>query len=202
MQKISVCVPTHEMQNGEFFLNRLKESLENQTYQNYELVITKEGRMAENTNAAIKRATGDIIKVLYMDDYLAHPNALWNIANSSMGGWLASACLHDDGTGLKNPHTPFYEENVSFGQNTVGSPSVVAFINDNPPLFDENMTWLLDVDLYRRFYRKWGKPTLLESFDVVMGLGPHQMTNILSNEAKQQEVAYLSEKLRIEHGTH
>lgn len=186
------------MENGEFFLSRLRESLENQTYRNFELVITREGKMAENTNVAIKKATGDIIKILYMDDYLAHPNALYNIVNNLEGGWLASACIHDDGFGLRSPHLPFYEEGVSYGQNTIGSPSVVAFKNDDPPLFDENMTWLLDVDLYRRFYKKWGKPAIVSTFDVAIGLHPGQMTNILSDVDKQQEAVYLAAKLREE----
>src|SRR3990167_1783291 len=103
--KISICIPTHNMDNADFFLVRLIKSLQTQTFRDFEIVITKDGAMAENTNAAIKKAKGEIIKILYMDDYLAHPDALKNIAENFKGGWLATGCVHDFGDGvLKEPH--------------------------------------------------------------------------------------------------
>ena len=46
------------MPNGAFFLWRLVQSLMSQTFKGYELVITKEGKMAENTNSGIRKARG------------------------------------------------------------------------------------------------------------------------------------------------
>lgn len=194
--KISVVIPIHWMKDWQFFLTRCLSSIEHQIYTNYEVIITKDGKMAENTNSGIKKATGDIIKILYMDDYLAHSASLKNIADNWKGGWLATGCLHDFGDGqLKNPHFPKIEGIVSQTiSNTIGSPSVVAIENKEPLLFDENMSWLLDVDYYLRLGKRYGNPTLLPTLDIVMGCGKHQVTNIMSEEEKKAEENYLLQK--------
>ena len=193
--RISVCVPTHDMENGEYFLNRLKDSLARQTFQDFELVITKSGKMAENTNAAIKQAKGEIIKLLYMDDFLYNEDALKHIHENFEGGWMASGCVHTtDGNEFFNPHYPTYNQDIGMGVNTIGSPSVVAFGNDEPLLFDENLSWLLDCELYERLYARYGEPTIIPFLDIGMGLGPHQMTHLLTDEEKQGEHEYLRNK--------
>lgn len=195
MPRLSVCVPIHDMHNGDYFLARLKQSLEQQTFQDFEVVITKEGRMAENTNAAIKKATGDIIKILYMDDFLWNKDALQHVVDAfDKGiGWYASGCVHTtDGQEFTTPHRPSYNPNIRFGNNTIGSPSVVAFENDDPILFDENLSWLLDCDLYGKLHARYGKPMLNDSLDIAIGIGSHQMTNILTDEDKKREYDYLN----------
>lgn len=175
------------MKNWSFFLTRCLTSIEQQTFTDYEIIITKSGRMAENTNAAIKKATGEIIKILYVDDYLAHPDSLKNIAENFKGGWLATGCVHDWGDGvLKNPHKARFD-GILKNKNTIGSPSVVAIENKDPILFDENMGWVLDLDYYIRLFERYGPPTILDSYDVVMGCGDHQVTHIMSEEDKKQE---------------
>lgn len=192
MSKISVCVPVHDMENREFFLNRLKVSLEKQTYKNWELVITNDGKMAENTNSAIQKATGDIIKILFMDDYFYDENALQHIADAS-GSWMVSGCVHDNGI-IHNPHYPKYNANIWTGKNTIGSPSVLAFRNDDPLLFDERLSWLLDCDLYERLYQRYGDPTVINYLDIGIGIGEHQTSNIMSDEEKQEEAVYMNNK--------
>lgn len=195
--RISVCVPIHDMPNGEYFLQRLRHSLDRQTFRDFEVVITKQGKMAENTNAAIKQAKGDIIKVLYMDDYLWTIDALQHIADAyqTHTGWLASACVHtNDGKYFFNPHVPAYSEDIVTGNNTIGSPSVVAFENDDPLLFDENMSFYLDCDLYARLYARYGPPFIIGTTDVCIGIHEGQMTNVLTNEEKLQEHNYITEK--------
>ena len=41
---------------------------------------------------------------------------------------------------------------------------------------------------------KHGKPTILEDVNVIIGLGAHQATNILSDELKVNEQTYLTQK--------
>lgn len=183
------------MENGEYFLNRLQTSLDRQTFRDFEVVVTKEGLMAANTNAAIKQAQGDIIKILYMDDYLWSTEALRHLSDSFTGTWYASACVHtDDGEHFFSPHKPYWNPEVPTGKNTIGSPSVVAFANDAPLLFDENLSWLLDCELYGRLYERYGEPVIEPSLDIAIGLGLHQTTHKMTDEEKLAEHTYLHGK--------
>jgi hypothetical protein len=184
------------MKNKDFFLKRALDSIEKQTFKDYEVVITEDGMMAENTNSAIKQAKGEIIKILYMDDYFAHPDALANMMNGFEGGWLATGCAHDNGQELYNVHYPEWNspEEMMKGANTIGSPSVVMFENDDPLLFDENLSWLLDCELYTRLFARYGKPTILNDIGIIMGIHDGQMTNILTDEEKLSEHKYLEDK--------
>lgn len=192
--KVSIVVPFHWMKNWKFFLNRCLESIEMQEYKDYEVILTKSGKMAENTNRAIQSAKGEIIKILFMDDYFAHKEALGNIVSHFKGGWLATACDHDNGEELMGVHYPEYNQYMKKGLNTIGSPSVIAFENKDPFLFDEKLSWILDCDLYVRLYHRYGEPTLLDDVNVIMGVGEHQTTNILTKEEKEKELNYLQEK--------
>lgn len=190
--KLSIVIPIYEgMLNGHAFLGRALDSLHSQTFQDFEIVITKEGRMAENTNAGIKKAKGEIIKILYQDDYLAHPHALAVIADRFTKGWLVTGCAHDPGT---HTHLPTWNDEIYKGINTLGSPSVLAFENHDPLLFDESLTWLLDCDLYMRLHARYGLPTLLNDINVKIGIHEGQTTHLLADEIKQNEHNYLIQK--------
>lgn len=192
---ISIVIPYHDMDNAAFFMKRCIDSIMTQTYTDYEIVLTKQGKMAENTNAAIKKAKGDIIKILFLDDYLAHPESLRNIVNNFKGGWLAAGCVHDSGDGnWYNPRMASYNDQIYIGNNTIGSPSVIAFENKNPELFDEELSWMLDCDLYTRLYKRYGKPTIINDINVVIGVGSHQTTHLLPDEVKAAEVNYVINK--------
>lgn len=190
MAKVSIVVPIHDMENGAFFLWRNINSILSQTFKDYEIVITKEGKMAENTNAGIKKATGEIIKILYLDDYFSYGLALQEIVDNFKGGWLCSGCVHDDGKQIGNYHLPSYA-GIPREQNTIGSPSVLAFENNNPELFNINMSWLLDFELYGRLYARYGLPTILDTPNITIGLHKGQMTHILTDEQKELEKQYL-----------
>lgn len=195
MPRISICVPYHETPETGAFLERLQVSLAKQTFRDFEVVYTKSGKMAENTNVAIKRATGEIIKILYMDDFLYSEDALKHVSDAFEGGWVASGCIQTpDGTTFAEPHSPSYNPRMREGMNTIGSPSVVAFANDSPLLFDENLSWLLDCELYARLYERYGEPVYIPSIDIAIGTGPHQMTHKLTDDEKLSEHYYLHNK--------
>lgn len=196
--KISVIIPIHWMKNWSFFLERCLKSIEKQIFTDYEIILTHSGLMGANTNRAIQSATGEIIKILYMDDYLAHSDSLKNLADNFKGGWLATGCVHDWGDGkLINPHLARIDGILINSKltNTVGSPSVIAVENKDPLLFDEKMTWVLDLDYYKRLYERYGEPTILDSYDVIIGCGDHQVTHIISKEDKLKEEKYFLSKL-------
>jgi glycosyltransferase involved in cell wall biosynthesis len=196
--KISIVIPIHAaMPNGAFFLWRAIQSIMQQTYKNYEIVIVQEGTMPVNTNAGIKKSTGGIIKILYMDDYLSHPNVLKNIVDNfdENTHWLVTGCLHSDGsTEPNNPHYPRYNEKLYTGVNTIGSPSVLTIRRDGHLLFDENLSFLLDCDLYKRYYETYGEPKIINELDVVIGIHGGQTSNTMPQEEKLQEYNYVLKK--------
>lgn len=200
--KISVCVPIHRgMKHFQFFYNRCMESIYSQTYKNVEVVVTEEGSMPVNTNAAMSRATGDIIKILYMDDYLAHRRSLKLIADAFTEDtkWLATGCLHQSYIrgGHETPHSPHipeWTEDIHTGNNRLGSPSVVALRNDEVLFFDENLSYFLDCDLYKRYYTTFGPPKLLNDLNVVIGLHDGQTSQTMPLEKKRAEFIYMQNK--------
>ena len=71
--KVSICIPFHWMENWQFFLTGCLESIEKQTFTDYEIILIKHSTMPVTSNRVIESAKGEIIKVLYMDDWLEHP---------------------------------------------------------------------------------------------------------------------------------
>lgn len=216
---MSVAIPCYEMKNGSELLKRNLDMLTKQVYRDFDVVITdnsdynniekvcglypnlnlhyfknpKRG-MAANTNEAIKRATGDLIKILYQDDYLASEYSLKDIVEAFKGQWLVTACEHFNGIGKYNAHYPMYSEDIHTGNNTIGSPSVLTIKNDKPMLFDENLGYLLDCDYYKRMYKKYGEPTILDNINVVIGIHEGQVSSNLTEDFIRKEFEYINEK--------
>jgi len=195
--RISLAIPTHDMRNSDYFLQRLQDSIEMQTFRDFEVVVTADGKMAENTNSAMSRCRGDFIKILYMDDYLAHEDSLKEVADSLDDSTmlLATGCTHKkNGVSFQDEHHPEYSQDIHRGNNTIGAPSVITVRNRGHLWFDENLSWLLDCDFYKRYYDAYGPPKLLRTVNVVLGIGKHQMTQILDEEFKLAEYQYLKNK--------
>lgn len=184
--KISICVPIHDMKNGEFFLWRLVNSLTEQTFKDWELIITKDGKMAENTNSGIKRARGELIKIMYLDDYFTGKDSLDIMVNGMSGDWMI--------VGTEDNPAPHWTEDIETGNNKLGSPSALIFRNDRPLLFDERMSWLLDCDLYKRLHERYGLPTILNGNLITLGKHDGQMTHILTEEEKLAEHELIKQK--------
>lgn len=191
LPKISICIPVYDMPNSDFFLKRCLDSIEKQTFTDFEVVITQDGKMAENTNSAIKKAKGELIKILFMDDFLAHENSLQKIVDCFAGRWLVTGCDNDLNS---EPHLPSWNDQMISGVNTIGSPSVLTIKNEDPLLFDENMTWLLDCDYYQRMYKKFGVPLFLNDINVTIGVGDHQATNLMGDQVKINEHIMMQQK--------
>lgn len=221
MAKITVAIPTHNMKNKEFFLRRSLDALWSQTFQDFDIVVSDNSEddalkpicdhyktgiryfknplkgMAQNTNFAMGKAEGKLIKILYLDDYLAHPKALQEIWDKFDGHWLATGCLHDEGKGAHHPHIPEYNDEIYLGKNTIGSPSVITVLNEGHLAFDERMTWVLDCDYFYRMYNQYGLPSILKTSNVVIGIHNGQMTHLIEDKDKEREIAYATKKHHV-----
>lgn len=216
--KFSIVIPTYQMNGGIEFLRHSFEMLGKQTFKDFEVVITDDSNndlvkdfcakyftlpirytrnpiargMGGNTNTGIHNAKGELIKILYQDDYLAHEDSLQVIADNFLDNdkWLVTGCTHTDG----RPHLPRYNDQIHRGINTIGSPSVMTIRNTDPMFFDTNLGWVLDCDYYKRMYMRFGLPKIVNDINVGIGIGDHQTTNKLSEEFKKKEIQFLIEK--------
>lgn len=208
---ISVVIPTWEAHGmGVQLLERALDSIESQTYKDVEIVISdnseddkiknlckdffvnyfrnpKKG-MANNTNYAIDHATGDLIKILYQDDWLAHERALDMINEyfEKEDQWMI--------TGSSNNENPVWTDDIWKGNNKLGSPSSLTIRNAVDLRFNNDYKYVLDCEYYKRLHDKYGEPRILYGNHVNIGIGDHQETNNLTNEVKIQEIQALIKK--------
>ena len=216
MPKVSIIIPVHNFDGAVALLERNLNSIADQTFRDYEIVISDDSDddtieklvtpfelryvrnpgakgMANNTNYAIDNAHGELVKILFIDDYFADTQALEHMVKHFTPStyWMAVGCAHTfDGVTTFNEHRPYY----STTQNTIGSPSVTMWLRELPERFDPSFHWVLDLDLYRRFFKKYGLPKVLHRVNVIIGLHEKQMTNQLTDERKALEFMLLQRK--------
>ena len=234
-KKVSVVIPAYDMHgHGGKFLDFSLNKLYEQTYQNYEVVISdhsnqnqndvenvcrywknkkrmpvnyirneyKRGSSSANVNMGIKNATGDIVKILFQDDFLFDLNSLEVTVEAfeqSENYWLVSACEHsNDGQTFYRPFYPKYHDRIQYGENTISSPSVLSFRNKDNQYFDENLIWLMDVEYYKRLHDNFGEPIILNTITVVNRVGEHQVSNTVVNDnIKRNEFIYVDNLYRV-----
>jgi len=152
---------------------------------------------SSNLNNAISKCEGKLIKILCQDDFLYDKWSLQETVDSfdCTKGWLVSPYFHTvDGLILNNPQYPAWNDMI-YLDNTIGTHSSLTIINKNPLLFDENLCWYLDCEMYYRLYLKYGLPKILNRITFVQYLWPGQTTNTLvTKDMIIKEKTYLVDK--------
>jgi len=227
--KISVCIPTWEQYGrGVEFLKNNLEKISNQSHNNFDVVISdhsknneienlcfeykdrlelnyfknssKFGNGPANTNNAILNAKGDIIKIIFQDDFFYENNALEIIEEKFNNGakWVVNGCnhTHDDGKTFSNFMVPYWNENIPTGTNTISSPSVLSFLNDEPCLFDEELVMLMDCEIYYQLYRRYGLPTIISNTLITNRMHPHQISSMY-NKNMWDEINHVKTKHKL-----
>jgi glycosyltransferase involved in cell wall biosynthesis len=228
--KISICIPTWEQYGrGVEFLRNNFDHILTQTYKNFNVIISDHSKNDEikllcdlysnnfeikyiknerslgngpaNTNNTIINADGDVIKIMFQDDFLYQDNVLELIVKEFENeecNWLVSGCNHtyDDGKTFLNFMIPYWNNNIVTGTNTISSPSVLSFRNDNPCLFDEELTMLMDCEMYYQLYIRYGLPKIITDCLVTNRMHQHQISS-LYNKNIQSEIDHVRNKHKI-----
>jgi hypothetical protein len=194
----NVIISDHSIDNSiKDLCDKYSKVLNIQYYHNTE----KLGNSAANLNNAIRKADGKIIKIIFQDDFLYSEKSLEDIIinfDLQKDDWMITACEHTkDGKNFIRPFYPKYNKFILFGYNTISSPSVLTIKNDHPLLFDENLIWLIDCEYYKRCYKKFGEPKILNRINVVNRIGEHQVTYTIVNPfLKLKEFLYIIKKYK------
>jgi GT2 family glycosyltransferase len=133
---------------------------------------------ASNVNNAVRHATGDIIKLLYMDDFFVDQDALLKIINAfersrPEGKWLISGFTHsnEDRTQFFDTRLPWYGNKYVNGDNTTGNPSNYAVRRDCAIEMDDDLLWIVDGEYFYRSYYYHGDPIMID--DVLVCFREH-----------------------------
>lgn len=154
-----------------------------------------------NINNAIRNATGELIKILFLDDFLYHDDALKDIVEAfdvKKDSWLVTASIHThDAVTYYRHFQPRYDDRLILKKNTISSPSVLTIKNKEPLLFDEKLIWWMDLDYYKRCFDAFGLPKILAKTNVVNREGTHQVTHTTANQKRrEEEFRYMLKKYR------
>lgn len=136
---------------------------------------------SSNLNYAFQVSRGEIIKILFLDDFLIDRSSLEKVSevfDDEDVSWVVTGTIHTrDGSNFFRPHIPYFHDEIHFGINTISSPSVVTLRRQCWQPFDEALFWLMDVDFYKRMSIVWGRPQVLREILIATGIGLHQATH-------------------------
>lgn len=223
---MSICIPAYDMGGrGAEYLGHMLQLLDAQEFRDFEVVVADQSagpgirtlcsrdwgmpvrhlatghlkrQASANTNAAIDAARGEVVKIIFQDDFPNGRHALARIAQAfedPQVHWCLTGSEHSrDGATLIRPFVPRYHDRIQFGKNTVSSPSVLAFRRAGAPRFDENLVWLMDVDFYKRCAKLWGKPAILPEPLVVNRLHDGQVSAGVDRALIRRELRYVRRK--------
>lgn len=195
-----VVISDHSIDNSLYDFIELWKPLLNIKYIRCE---TGRGTIAPNCNNALKHATGRYIKFLYQDDFFYSEESLETIANHIQNNpdinWLVTGCCDThDLINITKVIVPYYHDCIHLGRNTIGCPSVLTIKNNNSKLLlDETLKFLDDVEYYKRYYDKFGSPSIIPSICVGIRVGAISATSLLNDEIRKKEYDLMVSKYGI-----
>jgi Glycosyl transferase family 2 len=153
-----------------------------------------------NANNAMRHANGEILKILFQDDLLLGPNSLETMMTGFEDRDVAwSVCGSGgtrDGQSVESPMVPSLHPYMHLGKNRISSPSVLAMRRSKAMDFDEQLIWLMDVDLYHRLLLAYGPPLIVPETLVLNRLHDGQVSAGVTSELKRTELRYARQKFK------
>lgn len=223
---ISIVIPCYGM-NGkgiEFIKNNINHIL-NQDYQDYEIIISdnsmdcniceairnldnrikyfkniqKFGSSA-NTNYGISKCTGDLIKIIFQDDFLYSKNCLSQLAIQSKktnAKWFIYPRIQKNGNKISQIINPYFNPYILQGFNTISAPSVIAFKKQDKVRFNEQLIWYMDVYFYYEMFMEFGYPEIINNAIIGINEWEGQVGKFITNEINYKEKTHIINTLGI-----
>lgn len=228
--KVSVAIPSFEYNGkGVGYLSHIFRTIKFQTIDEVEVVITDQsiddniqkfcednifdlnivykrdivnrGDVAVNTNLAMELASGEIVKLMYMDDFFFTNTSLEQIYNSLKNSdkmWLVCGTNHtrDDGKTFDTNLIPRWNDDMlRTGYNTMSGVSVIAYKNNNMNVrWDSKTCMMLDIDFYYSMRKMYGDCEYLQSICVSQRVNSDALSSILTDEEIEKELIYCRKK--------
>jgi len=226
--KISIVIPTWEQNGfGSGYLNELLNTIKSQTFNDFNVIISdhslnddiknmlssysdsleinyyrydeKRGNSPANTNNGLRKANGDIIKIMFQDDLFCNVKSLETIVENFKSDdcqWLVNGCNHtSDGKHFTNTMVPSWNDGILYGNNTISSPSVLSFRNNDVEMFDEELVMLMDCEYYYRLSTKHGRSTIINDTLITNRMHENQISSMY-NKSMDEEINYVSKKYK------
>jgi len=230
--KMSIAIPCYEYNGrGVRYLSELFHSIQRQTLKDVEVVVSDQsnddeiqdfcfdnifdlkiayyrnkngrGNAALNTNAAMEICTGEVVKLIYMDDFFYTADALqktYDALSNSDKMWLVCGTNHtrDEGKTFDHPIYPRWNDRMlkARGNNTMSGTSVISYRNkDMDVRWDPTTFGLLDIDFYHSMMGKYGMCVFLD--EILVSQRVNNTDNIISTRSAEQiekEFEYCREK--------
>lgn len=234
MAKVSICIPAYGNPVG---ICRLLESVRIQKYRDFEVIVTDDspddsvekavraamdaggGDIAYfrnetrkgatgNWNEAVRRASGEYIKIMHHDDWFTDENCLGRFvsmleehpeADLAFCG-TRQVMLTKDGkkTGEQYDRTitPEHMKMISddwrnlYIGDYIGAPSATIY-RKNAPEYEEKLTWIVDVEFYMHLLSN--NPNLVQTDEplISIGVSENQLTESCRTDGKLNIFEYL-----------
>jgi glycosyltransferase involved in cell wall biosynthesis len=226
---ISICITTSDMggRNVEFLMNLINSiSRLDYNHNDVEIIISDDsttddikemcsispsllyfrnpnpGKSSINMNHAISKATGDIIKPMFCDDYFIYPDTLSKFVTTLQHKQWAF-CRSEHKESGRITHEPYHnfdlfghDQGLAEGCNTYGCPSAVAF-RKTSITFDENLIWLMDCEFYVRMQLNYGLPEFVNTAVNIREWEGQQSKTACTGAVIINERNYVIEKYKV-----
>jgi glycosyltransferase involved in cell wall biosynthesis len=225
--KVSICITSYECKGvGHEFIKRNMTECLKQTYRPLEVVISdhsidneiktvvesfshpeieikylryeeNRGSPCANWNNCVSNSTGEMIRILAMDDYLSYENAIsdsmvWINANPQHKWFVSHRC--DEKNNIRTKKEAIWNSNILM-INSVSGPSCVMVPKDLylKTKMDSQFLWLFDLDFYYMLYSISGKPGIIPFYTWVNSIHKNQLTHSVQHRNKL-EIQLLQKK--------
>jgi len=157
----------------------------------------------ENWNFVLKKAKGRYKMLLHHDDYFRNNLILEKIYNDFLkNGEMMVYFLNFIN---EDKFKKFYYNKFSMKQifkhpdnllyvNYFSTPSCLVLNQKVDLLYNEELKWLVDVDLYSRLFKKFNRIKFISNTSIVIGSGDERITNTILKKDILEEFYLLTQK--------